>query len=85
MQVIPFGVSSHHRQFWGTIYMSPSIFKTYVKEVCLALNYYGAREVVIVNGLGGNLPALIELAKEHARACVSIGRYIHFGIYQKTK
>ncbi len=46
---------------------------------------YGAQEVVIVNGLGGNLPALIERAKEHARACVSMGTYFHFGIYQKTK
>jgi creatinine amidohydrolase len=64
LQIVPFGVSSHHRQFWGTIYISPRIFKKYVRDVCLALSYYGVRRIVIVNGHGGNLPALIELARE---------------------
>jgi len=64
LQVIPFGVSPHHKQFWGTIYISPRTFKNYVKEVCLALNYYGTRKIVIVNGHGGNILALLELAKE---------------------
>jgi len=64
LQVIPFGVSSHHKQFWGTIYISPKTFKNYVKEACLALNYYGVRKIVIVNGHGGNINALTELARE---------------------
>jgi len=64
LQVIPFGVSSHHKQLWGTIYISPETFKNYVKEVCLALNYYGVKKIVIVNGHGGNLNALTELARE---------------------
>lgn len=64
LQVIPFGVSSHHKQFWGTISILPKTFKKYVKEVCLALNYYGVKKIVIVNGHGGNLNALAELAKE---------------------
>jgi len=64
LQVIPFGVSSHHRQFWGTIFISPSTLKNYVKEVCLSLNYYGIRKIVIVNGHGGNLNALAESARE---------------------
>ncbi|MEM3536788.1 MAG: creatininase family protein [Candidatus Bathyarchaeia archaeon] len=64
LPVIPFGVSSHHKQFWGTIFISPKTFKEYVKEVCLSLNYYGIRKIVIVNGHGGNLNALTELARE---------------------
>ena len=64
LQVIPFGVSSHHRQFWGTVYVSARTFKKYVKEVCLALNFYGVKKIVIVNGHGGNLNALAELARE---------------------
>jgi len=64
LQVIPFGVSSHHKQFWGTIYISPETFKGYVKEVCLSLNYYGVKKIVIVNGHGGNLCALTEMARE---------------------
>jgi creatinine amidohydrolase len=64
LQVIPFGVSSHHRQLWGTIYVSPKAFRKYVKEICLALKYYGVRKIVIVNGHGGNLASLSELARE---------------------
>lgn len=64
LQVIPFGVSSHHKQFWGTICISPKTFKGYVKEACLSLNYYSVKKIVIVNGHGGNLCALMEMARE---------------------
>lgn len=64
LQVIPFGVSPHHKQFWGTIFISPKTFKKYVGETCLSLNYYGVRKIVVVNGHGGNLAALSELARE---------------------
>lgn len=64
LQVIPFGVSLHHKQFWGTIDISPDTFKNYARDVCLALNYYGVKKIVIVNGHGGNLSALDELAME---------------------
>jgi creatinine amidohydrolase len=64
LQVIPFGVSSHHKQFWGTIYISPRAFKNYVKDVCLSLDYYRVRKIVIVNGHGGNRCALLDMARE---------------------
>jgi creatinine amidohydrolase len=64
LQVIPFGVSSHHKQFWGTIFISPKTFKEYVRETCMSLNYYGVRKIVVVNGHGGNLAALADLARE---------------------
>jgi creatinine amidohydrolase len=64
VQVVPFGVSSHHRQFWGTVFISPEVFKKYIKDVILALNYYGVRRIVVVNGHGGNLDVLAELAKD---------------------
>jgi len=64
LQVIPFGVSSHHKQFWGTIFISPEAFKEYVRETCFSLNYYGVRKIVVVNGHGGNLAALADLARE---------------------
>jgi creatinine amidohydrolase len=46
------------------VYISPQAFKKYVREVCLALKYYGVKKIVIVNGHGGNLNALSELARE---------------------
>lgn len=64
LPVIPFGVSSHHRQFWGTIHVKPESFKAYVRDVCLSLKYYGVQKVVVVNGHGGNTRNLVELARE---------------------
>ena len=64
LQVLPFGVSSHHKQFWGTMFISPRTFKKYVKEVCLSLAYYGTNKIVIVNGHGGNRSVLMEIARE---------------------
>ena len=64
LQVVPFGVSSHHKQFWGTISVSPRSFKKYVKEVCLSLRYYGVRKILVVNGHGGNSAALADMARE---------------------
>jgi len=64
VQVVPFGVSSHHKQFWGTISIRPETLQEYVKDVCLSLNYYGVKKIVIVNGHGGNFNALIDLARK---------------------
>lgn len=64
LQVIPFGVSGIHRHFWGTINISPRVFKAYVRDVCLALKYYDVKKIVVVNGHGGNRSVLIELARE---------------------
>ncbi len=64
LPVIPFGVSSHHKQFWGTIFLFPETLKEYVKEVCLSLTYYGVTKIVVVNGHGGNLHSLNKMARE---------------------
>lgn len=64
LPTVPFGVSSHHRQFWGTMYVKPETFKAYVRDVCLSLRFYGVRKVVVVNGHGGNTRTLVELARE---------------------
>lgn len=64
LPLIPFGVSSHHRQFWGTIFIRPKVFREYVQNVCLSLKYYGVKKIVIVNGHGGNRSSLLEVAEE---------------------
>lgn len=35
-----------------------------MKEVCLSLKYYGVCKIVVVNGHGGNLASLKEIARE---------------------
>jgi len=64
LPVVPFGVSSHHRQFWGTVHVKSEVFKAYVRDVCLSLKYCGVHKIVIVNGHGGNTRSLVELARE---------------------
>ena len=64
LPVVPFGVSPHHRQFWGTVSIKPGVFREYVRNVCLSLKYYGIEKVVVVNGHGGNASALLEMARE---------------------
>ncbi|MGD8565037.1 MAG: creatininase family protein [Candidatus Bathyarchaeota archaeon] len=67
MPFVPYGVSAHHKQFYGTISVSPKNFRRYVKDVCLSLNYYGVHKIVVVNGHGGNRAALLELGRDLRR------------------
>ncbi|AWB26337.1 creatininase family protein [Halococcoides cellulosivorans] len=65
---IPVGVSAEHRQFTGTLWVSPETFRRYVRETiesCLAHDW---RRIVVVNGHGGNSDALREVCAEISRA-----------------
>jgi len=60
---VPVGVSEHHRQFWGTLWVSPDVLRDYVVAVTRALASHGLRRIVFVNGHGGNRSALIGAAR----------------------
>ena len=62
--VVPVGVSSHHRQFWGTLWVSPEIFRGYLYEIALSLGYHGKRRIIFVNGHGGNSSSLLEVCRK---------------------
>lgn len=62
--VIPVGVSEHHRQFWGTLWVSPETFRRYMKEIAQSIASHGMRRIVFVNGHGGNNAALQEICRE---------------------
>lgn len=64
LPTIPVGVSEHHRHFWGTLWVSPATLKNYVVDVGKALKTHGISRLVIVNGHGGNNPALDEACRE---------------------
>ncbi|WP_254766043.1 creatininase family protein [Salinilacihabitans rarus] len=59
---IPVGVAEEHRQFPGTMWVSPDTFRAYVRESVASLAAHGFDRVVLVNGHGGNVPALREVA-----------------------
>ena len=57
------GVSSHHRQFHGTMWVSPTAFREYVESLTRSLTYHGIDRVVYVNAHGGNVPHLREVGR----------------------
>jgi len=63
LPTIPIGVSDHHRQFWGTLWVPPDVLRDYVVAVARALASHGMRRVVFVNGHGGNRSALTEAVR----------------------
>ena len=62
------GVSDHHRQFSGTLSVSPETFESYVREVVESLAAHGLEKVVVVNGHGGNDDALRRAARRLRQA-----------------
>ncbi|GAA0664483.1 creatininase family protein [Natronoarchaeum mannanilyticum] len=59
---IPVGVAEEHRQFSGTLWVSEETFRSYVRETVASLAEHGWDRVVLVNGHGGNVGALREVA-----------------------
>ena len=64
---LPFGVSAEHRRFAGTLWLSPEAFRAAVRDVVGSLRHHGFRRVVLVNGHGGNVDALAEVAASVTR------------------
>lgn len=55
---IPLGVSFHHMNFPGTITLRPDTFTALVFDVVWSLKQHGIQKFLILNGHGGNIPAL---------------------------
>jgi len=64
---IPVGVAEEHRAFAGTLWVSPDTFRDYVRDVVGSLAHHGMDRVVVVNGHGGNVPALGEVTATISR------------------
>ncbi|WP_280586075.1 creatininase family protein [Halorubrum sp. Boch-26] len=64
---IPVGVAEEHRAFDGTMWVSPDAFRAYVREAAESLPHHGVDRVVFVNGHGGNVEALAEVARLFSR------------------
>ncbi|MCX7750721.1 MAG: creatininase family protein [Candidatus Bipolaricaulota bacterium] len=63
LPTVPVGVSEHHRQFWGTLWVEPDVLRDYVLGIARSLAFHGVRRLVFVNGHGGNTAALDEAAR----------------------
>jgi creatinine amidohydrolase len=57
------GVSPHHRQFNGTMWVDAPEFRDYVESFTRNLTYHGIDRVVYVNAHGGNVEHLREVGR----------------------
>lgn len=55
---LKFGVSIHHMRFPGTMTLQPETFEAVLTDVAASLRAHGVRRMFVVNGHGGNQPAL---------------------------
>ncbi|MEY7847631.1 creatininase family protein [Natrarchaeobius sp. A-rgal3] len=60
---LPIGVSSHHRQFPGTMWVEPPMFRDFVESFTRNLTTHGIDRVVYVNAHGGNVVHLREVGR----------------------
>jgi len=58
LPVIPYGVSYHHEDFAGTISVSNNTLSQMIYEIGMSTAQNGIKKLVIINGHGGNTPAL---------------------------
>ncbi|MDI6839771.1 MAG: creatininase family protein [bacterium] len=55
---INYGISYHHMAFTGTISISPETLISIVYDIGVSLVTHGIKKLLIINGHGGNTPAL---------------------------
>ena len=63
LPLIPYGVSYHHDDFSGTISISNETLSHVVHEIGMAVARNGIKKLIIINGHGGNAPALNQAAQ----------------------
>jgi creatinine amidohydrolase/Fe(II)-dependent formamide hydrolase-like protein len=86
LPLIPYGVSYHHEDFKGTIDVSPETLAKLVYEVGMSAARNGVIKLVIINGHGGNAPALhfaAQMINRDARifTCVDSGETSDTDVY----
>lgn len=87
LPVIPYGVSYHHDEFKGTISISNDTLSHLVYEIGINVARNGIEKLVIINGHGGNAPALNFAAQminedAHIFVCVDTGETSDVDIYE---
>lgn len=75
--VLPYGYSSNHLEFPGTISLRPDTFRAVVDDICSSLHMYGIRRFLFVNGHSGNT-ALLQEVCDRLRGMESIGCIINW-------
>ena len=90
LPLMPYGVSYHHEDFAGTLSISPDTLSQMVYDVGLCAARAGITKLVVVNGHGGNGPALHFAAQlinrdAHIFTCVETGETSDYDIEEITQ
>ncbi len=75
----PVGVSPEHMGFPGTITLTEETFRRAVSEAAASLRSHGFREVIVVNGHGGNVKALAGIGGKTVNLTALLKPYDHAG------
>ena len=83
---ISYGVSYHHDDFKGTVSISNDTLSKLVYDIGISVSRNGIKKLVIINGHGGNSPALNYAAQminrdAHIFVCVDTGETSDVDIY----
>jgi creatinine amidohydrolase len=70
---VPVGYSEHHRQFPGTLWVSPRVLQDYTLGICQSLHFHGIKKILFVNGHGGNTFPLMIVAMKMREQGVFVG------------
>ena len=62
LPALPFGNSSNHECFPGTIAIEPATYKLFVQDIVQSLLRHGARKFLFINGHSGNTPILQQVS-----------------------
>jgi len=86
LPTLAYGVSYHHEEFPGTLSISNETLSRLVYEIGISIAKNGIKKLVIINGHGGNSPALNYAAQMINRdakifACVDTGETSDVDIY----
>jgi len=78
LPLVPYGVSYHHEDFAGTVSIGPETLSRLVYEIGMNLARQGITKLIVLNGHGGNGPALHFAAQminrdAHIFTCVDTG------------
>lgn len=70
---VPFGISSHHMKFPGTLSLRAETLVTVLMDIVESLHTHGIRRFFFVNGHGGNTPALTIVTNriKHEMGCTA--------------
>jgi creatinine amidohydrolase len=58
LPAIPIGHSPEHMDYPGTLTFSAETYLAVIKDICTSVAHHGFKKIVLVNGHGGNPPAM---------------------------